>query len=226
MSAPALVIEQVSQAFGERTVLDRIDLTVQNGETLAITGPSGSGKSTLLHIAAGLMRPDSGTVRAGATEVGRLDPAGLAAYRAGQIGLVFQDHHLLPVLTALENVLLPTLAAVPRPAPVQATEHATALMERLGIAHRLHAYPAELSGGERQRVAVARAMVNGPGLLLCDEPTGNLDSRIGSEVVGLLCEIARTEMAAIVMVTHNAEHAARFHRALRLEDGRLVAGAR
>jgi len=226
LSAPTLVLEQVSHAFGDRTVLDRIDLTVQEGETLAITGPSGSGKSTLLHIAAGLMRPDSGGVHAGAIDVGRLNPAGLAAYRASQIGLVFQDHHLLAVLTALENVLLPTLAAVPRPAPAQAAEQATALMGRLGIAHRLHAYPAEMSGGERQRVAIARAMVNGPGLLLCDEPTGNLDSRIGSEVVGLLNEIAHTERTSVVMVTHNAEHASRFHRAMRLEDGRLIAGAR
>ena len=216
-----LVLERVSKTYptpaGPLTVLREVSLTVPPGRTVAIVGPSGSGKSTLLHLIGSLDQPTSGSVRLGETEVGELRGRELAQYRSRRVGFVFQDHHLLPQLTALENVLLPTLAGGDRrQAPTRARE----LLERVRLAERMTAFPARLSGGERQRVAVARALINGAGLLLGDEPTGNLDAETGGEVLDLLLELAGQGIT-VLMVTHNLDHAARFSRAYVLREGHL-----
>jgi putative ABC transport system ATP-binding protein len=223
MSADLLRLEAVSKIFatpdgGRTTILDNINCIINPGETVAIVGPSGSGKSTLLNVIGGLDQPTSGHVWLGELEVNALAGKALANFRATKLGFVFQDHHLLPQLTALENVLLPTLAGK---AEKTAGERAAGLLERVGVAARRDAFPAQLSGGERQRVAVARALINHPDLLLCDEPTGNLDHATGAEVVGLLLELAAGQGVTVLMVTHNAEQAARFGRCLELADGTL-----
>lgn len=204
------------------TVLAGVNLTVEPGETLALVGPSGSGKSTLLHLLGALDQPTSGTIHLGDTEVSALQGEALADYRARRVGFVFQDHHLLPQLTALENVLLPTLAlGAPASAAVEA--RAEELLQRVGLGERRNAFPGKLSGGERQRVAVARALINQPALLLCDEPTGNLDQQRGAEVVDLLLELAADQGVTVVMVTHNLQHAQRLGRVLELCTGCLAA---
>ncbi len=213
-----LVVHHLVKSYDDVPVLRGASLTVASGEAVAVVGPSGSGKSTLLNIVGSLERPDSGSVRLGETEVCSLAPSDLAAYRNRRVGFVFQEHHLLPQLTALENVLLPTLGQKARPDEGKAR----ALLERVGVAGRAHAFPAQLSGGERQRVAVARALINAPELLLCDEPTGSLDHDTGLGVVRLLVDTARADGVAVVMVTHNAEFASLLDRSLRLEQGRLV----
>ncbi|MBM3476756.1 MAG: ABC transporter ATP-binding protein [Armatimonadetes bacterium] len=201
------------------TVLDGVSLTAQPGEAVAIVGPSGSGKSTLLNLIGALDSPTAGEVYVGGVHASGLAGAPLADFRATSVGFVFQEHHLLPQLTALENVLLPTLAV----RGARATESdARATMERLGLAERLASFPAQLSGGERQRVALARALVNGARLLLCDEPTGNLDAETGTAVVTLLLDLARTQGVTVLMVTHNSAHAQRFGRCLELRAGCLA----
>jgi len=226
--ADHLVLSGVTKRFpgadgADLTILDGVSCTVAEGETVAIVGPSGSGKSTLLNIIGALDTPTSGTVRLGDTDVTGLSGQELSRFRASSVGFVFQEHHLLPQLTAIENVLLPTLAA-------QEVGHdetwARETMERIGLGRRLDAFPAQLSGGERQRVALARALVNGARLLVCDEPTGNLDVDSGAEVVTLLLELAREQDVTVLMVTHNAEHARRFSRCLQLADARLSEVAR
>jgi len=217
-----LSVRSVTKSFGDRQVLAGASLEAESGDTVAVLGPSGSGKSTLLNIIGALLPPDNGEVIVAGTDVVHLSSAELAAYRANKVGFVFQDHHLLPQLTLMENVLLPALAA--RTDPCEA--RAAALLERVGLKHRLHAYPWQVSGGERQRAALARALMNEPGLLLCDEPTGNLDQPTGAEVMDLLLSVARDDAAygsrtLILMVTHNLDHAARFDRRLRLEAGSL-----
>ena len=216
--ADSLVMQYAGGA-GLITVLDRISLIAEPGETLAIVGPSGSGKSTLLNLLGSLDRPTSGTVRLGEVEVTALQGRALAKFRASRVGFVFQDHHLLPQLTAAENVALPTLA--PGADRRGAGERARQRLEQVGLQARQEAFPGQLSGGERQRVAIARALINGPGLLLCDEPTGNLDRDMGAQVVSLLLELAGAQGVTILMVTHNLEHASRFGRVLQLCDGRL-----
>ena len=217
-----LSVRSVTKSFGDRQVLAGASLEAESGDTVAVLGPSGSGKSTLLNIIGALLPPDNGEVIVAGTDVVHLSSAELAAYRASKVGFVFQDHHLLPQLTLMENVLLPALAA--RTDPCEA--RAAALLERVGLKHRLHAYPWQVSGGERQRAALARALMNEPGLLLCDEPTGNLDQPTGAEVMDLLLSVARDDAGSgsgtvILMVTHNLDHAARFDRRLRLEAGSL-----
>ncbi len=220
-----LSVEDVSKSFllGEETVrvLDGANLEMAAGEAAAIVGPSGSGKSTLLHLIGTLDRPDSGSI-----EIDGLDPLGLpepelARFRNRSIGFVFQDHHLLPQYSVLENVLLPTLAF--RHDAAAARERAGELLRGVGLEHRLGHRPAELSGGERQRVAVARAMINRPSLLLCDEPTGSLDSKTAEAVSDLLLELHRQAGAMLIVVTHSPELAGRFERRYALEDGRCVA---
>lgn len=215
------VVKRFAAAEGAIAVLDGVSLRADPGEAVAIVGPSGSGKSTLLSIIGALERPTAGSVRLGEMDVTALSRADVAGYRAARIGFVFQDHHLLPQLTAVENVLLPTLAAA-APASKDAPARARALLERVGVAHRADAFPARMSGGERQRVAVARALINGAGLLLADEPTGNLDHDAGANVVELLLDLAKQQGVTVLMVTHNLEHAARFARCLELRGGRLV----
>lgn len=213
------VTKTYPSASGETVILEGIDVAVEAGQTVAIVGPSGSGKSTLLNLIGALDRPTSGAIRLGEMEVTGLEGEALAAYRARRVGFVFQDHHLLPQLTATENVLVPALAA--RRAG-EAEERAAELLERMGVAPRAGAFPAQLSGGERQRVAVARALINGPSLLLCDEPTGNLDAENASGVVDLFLEIAKRDGVTVLMVTHNLAQAQRFDRCLELKAGRLA----
>jgi ABC-type lipoprotein export system ATPase subunit len=215
-----LVLSGVYRRYpgGEATILDGIDLRAAPGETLAIIGPSGSGKSTLLNLIGALDQPTAGTIRLGDTDVTALKDGALAEYRAAQVGFVFQDHHLLPQLTATENVLIPALAA--RRA-AEAEGRATELLKRMGVTHRAGAFPAQMSGGERQRVAIARALINGAKLLLCDEPTGNLDAENASGVVSLFLQIARDDGVTVLMVTHNLEQARRFGRCMQLKAGKL-----
>lgn len=212
----ANIAKSYSGAEGVTSVIRDVSLTALPGDTVAIIGPSGAGKSTLLNIIGSLDAPSSGTVTLDELVVNTLQGKELAAFRATRVGFVFQDHHLLPQLTARENILLPTLAAHTN----AGSEKTQELLESVGVAHRADAYPAQLSGGERQRVAIARALINGAKLLLCDEPTGNLDHETGATIITLFLELAK-QGVTIIMVTHNAEHAARFGRVLELRDGEL-----
>ncbi|MGB7161119.1 MAG: ABC transporter ATP-binding protein [Tepidisphaeraceae bacterium] len=201
-------------------VLRGVSLELSPGESLAIVGPSGSGKSTLLNILGTLDSPTEGTVTLGDAAPFSLPPGELARFRAERIGFVFQDHHLLPQCTATENVLLPRLAlGRVRPDDAQRALH---LLERAGLAGRAEHLPSELSGGERQRVAVARALMNQPSLVLADEPTGNLDARASEAVGELLAETTAEARAILIVVTHSDALARRFSRRLRMSDGQLV----
>jgi lipoprotein-releasing system ATP-binding protein len=195
-----------------------VSFALAPSETLAIVGYSGTGKSTLLNIVGSLDHPTAGSVRLGDTDVTQLAGAALAEFRSRRVGFVFQDHHLLPQCTALENVALPTLAAG---RAAIGTELATDLLQRVGLADRLHSRPAQLSGGERQRVAIARALVNDPPLLLADEPTGNLDPDTSRRIGALFAELAAERSAMLIVVTHNLELAGQFGRCLELRDGVL-----
>jgi len=198
--------------------LDGVDLTVEAGEMLAIRGASGSGKSTLMHILGCLDRPDSGTYVLADEDVSRLSKNRLAEIRNRRIGFVFQTFNLLPRLSALENVELPLLYAGTRHPKDLAAE----ALNTVGLADRMHHSPSQLSGGQRQRVAIARALVCGPAILLADEPTGNLDSRTGEDIMALfrvLNEAGRT----VIIVTHEPDIAARCHRQIHMRDGRIVA---
>ncbi len=225
MAEPFLETHDLRKSFvlGPHTVevLRGVDLRLDGGEAAAVTGPSGSGKSTLLHLLGTLDAPTSGTVSIGGVDPFMLAESELARFRNRTAGFVFQDHHLLPQYTVLENVLLPALAFKDRD-PV-ARPWARELLERVGLGHRLAHRPAELSGGERQRVAVARALVNRPRLVLCDEPTGNLDPSNASGIVDLLFDLHREAGSVLIVVTHSEEVAERFPRRLRLENGRCVA---
>ncbi len=210
-------------------VLADVDLAMHGGEALAITGPSGSGKSTLLHIVGTLDRPSAGRVAIDGTDPFALSEPELARFRNQAIGFVFQDHYLLPHLSVLENVLLPTLAAreESRGDGADGDARARTLLDRVGLGHRLTHRPAELSGGERQRAAVARALINQPRLLLCDEPTGSLDHDNAQAVGDLLAELHAQSQAILIVVTHSDELAQRFERRASIIEGHLreVAGA-
>jgi len=203
------------------TVLDAVSLDVEAGETVAVAGPSGSGKSTLLGLIAGLDAPTSGTIVVADVDVTRLGEPALARFRRETLGYVFQSYHLIPTLTAVENVMVPLdLAGVSG-----AAARAAALLAGVGLAARGHHYPAQLSGGEQQRVALARAMALDPPLLLADEPTGNLDSTTGAAIVDLLFGLNRERGTTLLLVTHDAALAERADRVVSLRDGR-VAGER
>jgi lipoprotein-releasing system ATP-binding protein len=204
---------------GPLSVLRDVNLEVPRGETLAVMGPSGSGKSTLLYILGTLDRPTSGTVALAGQDPFKLPEKQLADFRNRHIGFVFQDHHLLPQCSVLENVLIPTLAA--RGDGDNAEKWARELLERVGLSQRLDHRPAELSGGERQRVAVARALIRRPVLLLADEPTGNLDRHTARDVGALLLDLHRQEQTILVVVTHSLELARLFPRRLEMADGAL-----
>jgi lipoprotein-releasing system ATP-binding protein len=199
-------------------VLEDVSFTLEPGQSLCVMGPSGSGKSTLLNVLGGLEPPSAGTVSVFGREPFSLPEAELAAYRNREVGFVFQDHCLLPQLSVLENVLAPTFVA-PRREGLE--ERARALLQRVGLEDRMEHRPAELSGGEKQRAALARALVLHPRLLLCDEPTGNLDSAAAETVAALLLELHRQEEAILVVVTHSAELAARFSDRRRLVGRKL-----
>jgi lipoprotein-releasing system ATP-binding protein len=200
-------------------ILDGADLTVGQGESVAIIGQSGAGKSTLLQILGGHDRATAGEVWMGDRELSRLGDEELAGLRNQRIGFVFQFHHLLREFTALENVMMPQLIA--RRSPAEAMERARALLTSVGLERRLEHKPMQLSGGEQQRVAVARALANRPLVMLADEPTGNLDPHTSDRLHDLLFEVSREEGAAMVLVTHNRDLAARADRVLRLGEGRL-----
>ena len=207
-------------AAGPLRVLDDVTLTLVTGEAAAITGPSGSGKSTLLYVIGGLEAPTRGSVDLDGTNPYALRAEPLARFRNREIGFVFQDHCLLPQLTVLENVLVPTLVGDPDP---DARDRAHVLLGAVGLEPRVHHRPAQLSGGEKQRVAIARALVMQPALVLCDEPTGNLDARAADAVGTLLTDLHRRLRSVLVVVTHSAELARRFADRRLLRAGRLVA---
>ena len=212
------VSKTVPSGTGTLTILHPLDLVVPARQVVAITGPSGSGKSTLLGLIAGLDSPSTGQIAIDGTDITSLDEDALARLRGRRIGFVFQFFHLLPSLTALENVLIPMeIAGVSG-----ARTRATALLEEVGLSERGHHYPSQLSGGEQQRVAIARALANDPPLLLADEPTGNLDSATGRHVIDLLLEINRSRGTTLVLVTHDPELAAVADAAIALRDGHVV----
>ena len=210
---------------GPLRVLNRASLEMAPGDAAAIMGPSGSGKSSLLYILGALETPTSGRVTLDGRNPFELTAAALAAFRNEQIGFVFQDHCLLPQCTVLENVLVPTLVSPklpPKAAPkADASARARELITQVGLADRIDHRPGELSGGERQRVAIARALVCGPRLLLCDEPTGNLDHTSADNVAGILLDLHRAKQTILIVVTHSAELAARLPRRYELRDGSL-----
>ena len=199
------------------TILHPLDLFVPAGQSMAITGPSGSGKSTLLGLIAGLDAPTSGSVLIDGIDITRLDEDRLARLRGERIGFVFQFFHLIPSLTARENILVPMEIAGRR----DASARAEALLLEVGLEGRGHHYPSQLSGGEQQRVAIARALANDPGILLADEPTGNLDSANGRHVMDLLLNVKQARQTTLVLVTHDAELAALAETQLALRDGRV-----
>jgi lipoprotein-releasing system ATP-binding protein len=211
-----------SYAMGRRTleVLCGVSVSVARGEFLALRGASGAGKSTLLHLLGGLDSPNQGRILASGTDLSGLSSAALSQWRNRKVGFVFQAYHLLPELDALENVCLPArLARVPVDVAVK---RARDLLKRVGLGERMEHKAFELSGGEQQRVAIARALVNSPELLLADEPTGNLDSHTGEEIINLLCELRAEQSTTLVIATHDARVAARAPRVLELVDGRAI----
>ena len=201
-------------------VLDGIDLEIRQGEMLAIVGASGVGKSTFLHILGALDRPSSGKILYGNSDVFALDANQIAQFRNEHVGFVFQFHHLLPEFSALENVLMPAL--IRRMERGEAMEKATAILSDVGLSRRLHHRPGEMSGGEQQRVAVARALMLGPDVVLADEPTGNLDSHTGEAVHDLILSINKQKNITFVIVTHNDKLAVRADRVLRMTEGKLI----
>ncbi len=200
------------------TILHELDLTIPDGQFAAVVGPSGSGKSTLLGLVAGLDAPTGGRIQIDGEDITRMSEDALAHLRSRKIGFVFQSFHLIPSMTALENILAP-LEIAGRPS---AQARARQLLEDTGLTARAHHYPSQLSGGEQQRVAVARAFANDPSILLADEPTGNLDSRNGAHVFDLMLEMNRRRGATLILVTHDHELAARADRRISLRDGRVV----
>lgn len=220
------VVKEFPTAHERLRVLDGASFSLSSGDSVVVTGPSGSGKSTLLYVIGGLEPPTSGDVELSTGEadefafIWSLSPRKQAAVRNQRIGFVFQDHNLLPQCTVLENVLIPTLPH--SGSKEDATAHAQHLLERVGLAERTHHRPAELSGGERQRVAVCRALVNRPALVLADEPTGNLDPKTAETVGTLLLELGQDLKTMLVCVTHSLELAARFPQRLDLQSGKLV----
>ncbi|MFF7471005.1 ATP-binding cassette domain-containing protein [Streptomyces sp. NPDC008092] len=217
--AVSVALRGVSRRYPGLTALDGVDLEVAAGEVVMLTGPSGAGKSTVLHVTGGMDQPDEGHVEIDGKELVRRD---LDRHRR-RIGFVFQRFHLLPALTALDNVLAPVL---PRKVDFDRRARGMELLEAVGLDHRADALPSQLSGGQQQRVAVARALINRPGLLLADEPTGNLDSVIGREIVDLLMSLRERYGMTMLIATHDAEVAANGDRVVRLQDGRITSDQR
>ena len=210
--------KKVTSPEGELTILDDVSLAIARGETAAIVGPSGAGKSTLLALLAGLDEPSSGRVWLNGVELTALDEDGRAALRNREVGFIFQSFHLLPSLTALENVLLPLELA----GAAHAAERARRALAEVGLEHRLKHYPRQLSGGEKQRVAIARAFVTEPSLLFADEPTGNLDNKTGARILNLLFDLNAAAGTTLVLVTHDLDAAARCNRIIELAAGRIA----
>lgn len=219
-----LVLNDLQKEYPTRgeplEILKGIDLKLNRGDNLAIIGPSGSGKSTLLNVLGTLDHPTGGTYTLNDIDPFELAEDKLAAFRNSNIGFIFQEHHLLPQLSVLENILIPTMASG-KPSTDDVTRAAT-LIERVGLADRTHHHPSELSGGERERVAVARALICAPALVLADEPTGNLDRKNAQQIGELLLEIQQAEETILVVVTHSRELANMLGRQLEINDGRLT----
>ena len=223
---PLVEVRGVSKVYHrdseELTVLQDLDVTIAQGEFLALMGPSGSGKSTLLNLLAGLDTPSSGSIRVSGEEITRLKAKQLAAWRARHVGFIFQVYNLIPVLTALQNVELPLLLTPLKRR--ERREHAEAALQIVGLADRMQHYPRQLSGGQEQRVGIARAIVTDPTLILADEPTGDLDAKSAGEILELLHRLNTEFAKTIVMVTHDPHAAARAGRTLHLEKGALLEG--
>lgn len=215
-----IVAENLCKTYGTGegavNALCNVDLTIEDGEFVAIVGKSGSGKSTLLNLLGGLDSVTSGRVLYNDVDITKLGEPALADFRLHKIGFVFQFYDLLPELTAEENIMLPAQLAKNKSADI------SALVERLGLTDRMKHYPSQLSGGQQQRAAIARALINNPDVLLCDEPTGNLDQKTGDDVMELLLKLNKTEKRTIVIATHNPEIAARCERTIEISDGVLV----
>jgi putative ABC transport system ATP-binding protein len=221
-AAPAILLDNVqldlSSAAGTVNILRGIDLSVEAGEALGVIGPSGGGKSTMMMVIAGLERASAGRVVTAGTELGPLSEDALARFRRGAVGIVFQDFHLIPTMTALENVAVPLEFA----GMADAFARAERALESVGLGHRLVHYPGQLSGGEQQRVALARAVVTEPKILLADEPTGNLDGTTGAQVMDLLFDLHYRLGTTLVLISHDQQLAARCDRVVTLVDGRIV----
>ena len=210
--------KQVSSPEGTLTILDDVSFSIVAGESIAVVGPSGAGKSTLLALLAGLDLPTHGHVELNGTNLSNLDEDGRALLRAEHVGFVFQSFHLVPSLNALENVMLPLELA----GHERARDAARELIAKVGLAERWSHYPAQLSGGEKQRVAIARAFATEPAVLFADEPTGNLDTRTGANIMELMFDLNRSSSTTLVLVTHDNALAERCNRVLALDAGRLV----
>src|SRR5918998_207662 len=221
MTDKAIALENLDLSLGRGParvhILKRLSLDVRRGEAVGLVGPSGSGKSTLLMTMAGLERPDGGRVVVDGTDLSGLDEDALARFRGRRIGIVFQNFHLVPTMTALENVALPLELADQPDAFARAEQELSAV----GLAERLHHYPAQLSGGEQQRVAIARALVHAPAIVVADEPTGNLDDATGRAIIDLLFALKRDRGSTLILVTHDLELARRCDRVVRLRSGRI-----
>jgi lipoprotein-releasing system ATP-binding protein len=214
-----LVVHDLTKSYGDTAVFAGLSFTIAAGETVAVVGPSGCGKSTLLNCLGGLDRPTSGSVQLDGRDLTSLNDDALAAVRASTIGFVFQDHHLLPQLSALENVLLPTLALAKKPDEVQVRAAGRELLAKVGLTGKEDRRPAQLSGGERQRVALARALINKPKVILADEPTGALDVANAGAVADVLLTLNRDTGTALVVVTHSPTLAARMSRQIDFARG-------
>lgn len=224
---PDFVASEIVKEFETPTeplrILDGVSIELNRGDNLAVIGPSGCGKSTFLHIAGTLDTPTSGKVDLLGTDLGSLDENAMASFRNENIGFVFQEHHLLPQLNALENVLIPVVAN--GPTTDEAVERAKSLLESVGLADRMTHRPSSLSGGERQRVAVARALIRSPAMLLADEPTGSLDQANADKIGQLLLELQEKENTMLICVTHSSNLAASFQKKVRLDNGKFVDGS-
>jgi len=224
-TSPAIALSGVNLSLGRGAarvhILKDVDLHIGRGEAIGLVGPSGSGKTTLLMVLAGLERPDTGTIMIAGEDLTRLDENALARFRGRNIGIVFQSFHLIPTMTALENVAVPLELA----GDADAFDRARAELAAVGLADRLNHYPAQLSGGEQQRVALARALAPSPAILVADEPTGNLDEATGKQIIDLLFAGHVERNTTLVLVTHDAALANRCDRVVRLRSGRVEDGA-
>ncbi|MBL0319248.1 MAG: ABC transporter ATP-binding protein [Alphaproteobacteria bacterium] len=217
----ALVLKDISLSLrgpeGLLPILHQINLEVHRGETVSIVGPSGSGKTTLMMVIAGVEKASSGTIHVAGRDITQYNEDQLALFRRNQIGIVFQNFHLIPTMTALENVAIALAFSGDKQANVKSTH----MLEKVSLAHRLHHYPSQLSGGEQQRVALARAMVIEPTLLLADEPTGSLDTETGHHIIDLLLDLKQQSGTTLIMITHDNQLAQRTSRSLIMQDGQL-----